>query len=611
MGTNGWLYVGTRNLTPAGTGNAVTALLAIDPAQSTNTALLWAVSVVTDDAPIDRGILVSPILDRAGFVYATDWGHRIEQFDALVGNPTGAFKGDGFAPAYRGWSGANGISGKLYQTPALTEDGLLLVAASGVTNFDTVFDEKATVLALRSEGSIPSDTDLPLWQTAAGQLDIATPTNSAVFFHPNFYGSPAISSSGYIYLADDLGRVLRFAGKTPLMAGPWPSLGGGNAHMGHRLSYAWNVIQLYGYGGSSSSINMIDNANRTYGTSYSVGGFYELATYWNPLSPSVMPGTNAFGVVGDTAGNLVASIPVGSNYRVGLFPHGAYDPSSSLTTLAVPSGILDYNGNTVSNITASGIGITETGTLFGNLYGSGGYESVMYWIFDGTDWVANQVTPPPGNQAWTYAVSLNGWAVGKASFASGTHLFLLPPQAIQFDSSHDYGSLADTSTTTVTNRGSAGWDLKEDFGIVGVGQNTNGVDRAFFLPCSLEISPTPAHLTTDAALPGLYTGTNTTWTSTAFSLSRNGTIVGTAQLGSGGSFYNHAVMWTLPAGKAPIGTNFVCTDLNSLLPGGSGWTLQSATMINDSGFIIGTGTVVVNQTAVTAPFLLYPARGSN
>ena len=610
LGTNGWVYVATRDLDPSGTSQAFSALVALNPALSGTNSIQWVAPVGTDDPQFDKGMIASPILDRAGFVYATDWGHHIEQFDALVGvNQSSGLP-------YRVWNssvGGSDLSGKNYQTPALTEDGLLIVCSSGVTNFDSTFDGRARILALRSEGQSDASAslDLPLWETATSALDVLDTTNS-LFFHPNYYGSPAIASAGYIYVADDLGRVLRFAGKTPLMAGPWPSLGGGNAHPGHLQSYAWNVVRLYGYGGSSSSVNTIDNANRTIGTSYSVGGFYEEASFWNPLSASVVGSTNAFGAASDTSGNVLVSVPVGSSYEVGLFPLGAYTASPSLTTLALPSVIVDYNGNTVTNVTASGIGIAETGSLFGNLYGSAGYESVMYWQFDGSTWVANSVTPPPGNQAWANAVSLNGWAVGKANFdgpGGVQRLFLLQPDFPNFSSVNDYGSLADTSGTTVTNRSSVGWDLKEDFGIVGEGQNTSGIERAFFTPCSLPTSG--SHLTTDAALPGLYSGTNTTWTSAAYSIGRNGTLVGYAQLASGGSFYNHAAMWTLPAGKAPVGTNFVCTDLNTLLPGGSGWTLQTATMINDSGFIIGMGTVVVNQTAVTAPFLLYPARGTN
>jgi probable HAF family extracellular repeat protein len=44
------------------------------------------------------------------------------------------------------------------------------------------------------------------------------------------------------------------------------------------------------------------------------------------------------------------------------------------------------------------------------------------------------------------------------------------------------------------------------------------------------------------------------------------------------------------------------TDLNSLIPAGSGWVLTSARGINDAGQIVGTGTI----SGVQHAFLLTP-----
>lgn len=49
------------------------------------------------------------------------------------------------------------------------------------------------------------------------------------------------------------------------------------------------------------------------------------------------------------------------------------------------------------------------------------------------------------------------------------------------------------------------------------------------------------------------------------------------------------------------------TDLNAVLPSGSGWVLTSAVAVNDSGFIIGYGT----RNGTTRPFLLAPQRNVN
>jgi probable HAF family extracellular repeat protein len=45
------------------------------------------------------------------------------------------------------------------------------------------------------------------------------------------------------------------------------------------------------------------------------------------------------------------------------------------------------------------------------------------------------------------------------------------------------------------------------------------------------------------------------------------------------------------SGRAFIWQNAVMSDLNTLIPGGSGWVLRIATGINDNGQITGTGTV--------------------
>jgi len=56
------------------------------------------------------------------------------------------------------------------------------------------------------------------------------------------------------------------------------------------------------------------------------------------------------------------------------------------------------------------------------------------------------------------------------------------------------------------------------------------------------------------------------------------------------------------SGRAFVWQNGAMTDLNSLIPGGSGWVLRIATGINDNGQITGTGTVGGQQHA----FLLTP-----
>jgi probable HAF family extracellular repeat protein len=68
------------------------------------------------------------------------------------------------------------------------------------------------------------------------------------------------------------------------------------------------------------------------------------------------------------------------------------------------------------------------------------------------------------------------------------------------------------------------------------------------------------------------------WFSVAFGINNAGEIVGESNASGG---MPHAFLYE----------NGVMTDLNSLLPAGSGWTLDYATAVNDAGEIVGWGTI--------------------
>ena len=70
------------------------------------------------------------------------------------------------------------------------------------------------------------------------------------------------------------------------------------------------------------------------------------------------------------------------------------------------------------------------------------------------------------------------------------------------------------------------------------------------------------------------------------------TIVGFSQLDSGNTYVDHAFVWT---GRK-------LRDLNNLIPQGSGWLLSIAYGVNDSGAIVGEGTI----SGQTHAFLLTP-----
>ena len=581
LGANGWLYVATRNFGDVKHNDThFEVLVAIDPSGPT---VKWIGQMNHSEDDADLGAIAAPVLDRAGFVYGTVFANDIEQFDALTG------------ARYRFWTGGNlggELIGKLCQTPSLTEDGLLLVAQSGTDLSGNAFPNVANIVALPTAGPLGANGS-ELWQIFADTADGLV---------PNFYGSPAVGASGKIYLADDLGRVLRIAGNTPLMESPWPTLAGGNARNGHPAAYVWQITELYGAydigGGPTPYINIasIDAAGRTlgncYGTFASGASLGYVGTYWNPLSPQFATYNGSSGgyysqnttcEAGNSLGDIVGGSTTGGNALVWLT---AGLPGTSVPYVTLPK---------VSGTTAYATAITEDRNVIGYTT-SGSTVKVAQWYKNGTAWQRTDISGPAGNQAYAFACSISGMIVGKAKFETDTgapfRAFRTEVAPTEIKTSHDLGTLADTSGQPDNTRSSEAWDVREDYGIVGRSQNGDGVWRAFYIPIN-------GVITTASALPGLIAGTGGTWGSRADSLNRSGTLVGTAPTTSGGSYVSRAVQWT-PNGSG----GFAITDLNTVLPANSGWVVTSAIGINDNGFIIGWGT----HNGNIRPYLLSPNR---
>ena len=79
----------------------------------------------------------------------------------------------------------------------------------------------------------------------------------------------------------------------------------------------------------------------------------------------------------------------------------------------------------------------------------------------------------------------------------------------------------------------------------------------------------------------------------AYGINKAGLIVGTAEVPNG---FGHACVWSGGA----------IHDLNSMIPAGSDWLLETATGVNDAGQICGTGVHGSSQRA----FLLTPVSRS-
>lgn len=125
--------------------------------------------------------------------------------------------------------------------------------------------------------------------------------------------------------------------------------------------------------------------------------------------------------------------------------------------------------------------------------------------------------------------------------------------------------------------------------VVGAAQNTQGVTRAFLVSPVNGAWKVPASeiVITNALMVDLGSLAGPTGTSEALSINNLGTIVGTSSSSNG----PRAVLWRSGS----------ITDLNTLIPEASGWTLQAATGINDREEIVGYGMYQGEQRA----FLLH------
>jgi probable HAF family extracellular repeat protein len=121
--------------------------------------------------------------------------------------------------------------------------------------------------------------------------------------------------------------------------------------------------------------------------------------------------------------------------------------------------------------------------------------------------------------------------------------------------------------------------------VVGESDTGEGLNRTstFIFHGVATVLPTHAFLWTEGAgmidlgdlsgRPTIYGGSF----SIANAINNSGVVVGYSTLRDG---VNHAFRWTRDGGMI---------DLNTLLPGGSGWVLHEANDINDNGQIVGTG----------------------
>ncbi|UCF44367.1 MAG: hypothetical protein JSV99_05500, partial [Planctomycetota bacterium] len=230
---------------------------------------------------------------------------------------------------------------------------------------------------------------------------------------------------------------------------------------------------------------------------------------------------------------------------------------------------------TLGGVTSWARSVNNSGQIVG--YASTASVLSRATLFDSTGYGDNiDLGALPGLD-WSYAWSINnsGQIVGDAGTFGTAHATLFDPTGNGDNT--DLGTLPDFDTSSARSINNLGQ-------IVGISRiMPGGISRATLF------DPTGAGNNIDlGTLPG--------FNSSASSINNSGQIVGVSTI-----FGQPAIMRATLFDPTGEGNNI---DLNELIDPNLGWTLRSASQINDKGWIVGYGT---NPHGQTRGYLLTPA----
>ena len=322
---------------------------------------------------------------------------------------------------------------------------------------------------------------------------------------------------------------------------------------------AMSITDLGTLGGSASAAWGIDNNGYVVGQAQTTNGeqhpFTWIPTYYNATSGGIIDAFGIQEIASAISSNNGQRMSVGSIYIAGSLGQGpqAYPNLSGLGgTFSMARGV---NKNFVSVGTAQALdqnyyAVSNSGALqtSSGVPGLGGLYSVATAVNDNGHIVGEADTGAGQTHAFLY---------GSGSFGAGSQIL-------------DLGTLAGGTYSTA-------YAINNNDVIVGRADTSYG-DYTAFIGEGGSIN----------ALPVI--GSPAFSDSAALGLNNCGQIVGTCYTNTG----YVAVLWQ----------NGQPTDLNTLLPPGSGWQLQTATGINSQSEIVGYGMIGGQQHA----FLLKPTQ---
>jgi probable HAF family extracellular repeat protein len=300
----------------------------------------------------------------------------------------------------------------------------------------------------------------------------------------------------------------------------------------------YNVVDLGTLGGLTSQANAINNAGQIVGSAYTNGSVSHAALWTNPSSPAIDLGTlpggttsSAFGI--NDSNQIIGDSTASSALFATCWTNGA-NPAVDLGTL----------GGTFS----VGSAINAAGQMVGLAYTTNNFYSyASFWtntsssaiqligLTNGLSSAANVINTSGQIGGWSY----NSNGIQHAVFWSNSG-------ALAIDLWHGQNFSSDAL------------GLNDSGNIVGWGYTSSSVQHAYFW--------------NNTNNPAVDLGT--------LGGIESGQIVGWSDVGGGAS---HAALW--------MNSSSAAIDLNTLIPTNSGWTLESATAINDSGEIVGYGII--------------------
>jgi len=462
--------------------------------------------------------------------------------------------------------GPSGNYTNLYSFGSSPTDGILpnagLVQGSDGNFYGTTFYGGTSSNCSSGCGTVfrisPSGTYTSLYSFGRSAGDGATPYAGLVQGSDgNFYGTANFGGTS-TNCSMGCGTVFKL---TVPLSSP------GNQISGIQLvaQIMYNVIDLGTLGGDTSQANAINNSGQIVGYTDAAGNVPHAVVWTNtsnsPIDLGTFGGSDSDASAINNSGQIAGVAQTTSNVAL----HAAFWPNSGSSPIDL---------GTLGGDTSQANAINASGQIAGQSYTAGDTnQHAAYWASSSS----SPIDLGTLGGVYSYAIGINnsGQIVGQ-SYTTG--------DAAQLAAYWANSSSSPIALGTLGGEYGIAEDINNSGQIVGYTHTAGNVSHAVLWTNS---SSSPVDLGT---LGGDF--------SYAYGINNSAEIVGQSYTADDAA--EHAVLWTNSSSPA--------IDLNSLIASNSGWIVQLANAINDSGEIVGSG---VNSNGQTHACALVPVAGPN